>query len=119
MSFETSFEKMILREGGYVLHKIKHDRGGSTYAGIARNFWPTWEGWKHLDKGEKPPKSLVKAFYKTHFWDKIKGDALHEEVAETIFDFAVNAGVKTASKLAQNTVGATVDGFIGRQSIAL
>ncbi|MDY7026631.1 MAG: putative peptidoglycan-binding domain-containing protein, partial [Pseudomonadota bacterium] len=40
-------------------------------------------------------------------------------VAETIFDFAVNAGVKTASKLAQNTVGATVDGFIGRQSIAL
>ena len=38
--FLPAFEQMIRDEGGYTLHTIPGDRGGQTYAGIARNFNP-------------------------------------------------------------------------------
>ena len=40
--FLQACERMIVNEGGYVLHTVKNDRGGQTYAGIARNAWPKW-----------------------------------------------------------------------------
>ena len=48
--FEQAFEKMIRNEGGYLLHKVSGDRGGQTYAGIARNFYPDWDGWDLIDR---------------------------------------------------------------------
>lgn len=36
--FAVAYERMIRNEGGYVLHQVAGDRGGQTYAGIARNF---------------------------------------------------------------------------------
>ena len=41
--FKVAFAKTIRFEGGYVNHKA--DKGGETYKGIARNFWPKWKGW--------------------------------------------------------------------------
>ncbi len=38
--FLQAYERMIVNEGGYVLHTVQNDRGGQTYAGIARNAWP-------------------------------------------------------------------------------
>lgn len=38
--FNPAFEAMIKDEGGYVLHNVEGDRGGMTYAGIARNMNP-------------------------------------------------------------------------------
>ncbi|MFQ5597622.1 MAG: putative peptidoglycan-binding domain-containing protein [Nitrospiria bacterium] len=37
----------------------------------------------------------------------------HQAVAESVFDFSVNAGIQTASKLAQKAAGAKQDGKIG------
>jgi len=37
-NFEPCFEKVIKLEGGYKLHNVKGDKGGITYAGIARNY---------------------------------------------------------------------------------
>ena len=34
-------------EGGYANNSA--DTGGETYAGIARNYWPKWQGWKYID----------------------------------------------------------------------
>lgn len=120
-NFEQSFEFMIKNEGGYILHKTEGDRGGQTYAGIARNFWPKWEGWKLIDNEEMDNPSLtqlVKEFYIENFWNRVKGDLIKEPaVSKTIFDFAVNAGVRTASKLSQLVVGATPDGIIGPKTI--
>ena len=119
--FNLSFEKMIRNEGGYKLHKVEGDRGGETYAGIARRYHPTWEGWVYIDAGdlENPKLSQsVRGFYKVQFWSRIKADGIKEQsVAESIFDFAVNGGVKTASKLAQLVVDATPDGVIGPKTI--
>ncbi|VAX29411.1 hypothetical protein MNBD_NITROSPIRAE01-400 [hydrothermal vent metagenome] len=120
-NFSPAFEKMIRNEGGYVLHEVKGDRGGQTYAGVARKFHPNWGGWSYIDQGDTDNPALseaVRAFYEKNFWDRIKGAKIKDQnVAETIFDFAVNAGVKTASKLVQLVVGAVPDGIIGPNTI--
>ena len=121
-NFREAFEFMIKNEGGYILHKVEGDRGGQTYAGIARNFWPKWEGWGIIDDDDMDNPQLtglVRDFYRKNFWDKIHGDEiLNDEVSTTIFDFAVNAGVKIASKLAQIVVGATPDGMVGKVTVS-
>jgi len=116
--FLPAFERMIVNEGGYVLHTVAGDRGGMTYAGIARNFHPSWQGWKVIDQGETPPAELVRQFYRSNFWAPLRlDDVEHQEVAGNLFDFGVNAGLSTAAKLAQLVVGATPDGKIGAKTL--
>lgn len=110
---------MIRNEGGYVLHKVEGDRGGMTYAGIARNMHPGWRGWVNIDNGDQVPAQLVRDFYREQFWAPIKGDQINSQViAQSIFDFNVNAGA-VARKLAQLVVGATPDGAFGDKTISL
>jgi lysozyme family protein len=117
-SFESAFDKMMEDEGGYVLHEVPGDRGGMTYAGIARKMNPNWEGWQHIDYTETPPTQLVRDFYKTNFWNKIRGDEIESDViASSIFNFAVNTGVSVASKLAQICVKTAPDGSIGPKTV--
>lgn len=115
--FLPAFEKMIRDEGGYVLHEVEGDRGGMTYAGIARKMNPDWPGWAHLDRKETPPSELVRQFYREGYWTPIRGDELPQKVAESIFNFAVNTSAPkrpaVAIKLAQIVVGATPDGAFG------
>lgn len=117
--FLPAFERMIVNEGGYVPHTVAGDRGGMTYAGIARNFHPSWQGWKVIDQGETPPAELVRQFYRSNFWAPLRlDDVEHQEVAGNMFDFGVNAGLSTAAKLAQLVVGVTPDGKVGAKTIA-
>lgn len=110
---------MIRNEGGYVLHDVAGDRGGMTYAGIARNMNPQWVGWPLIDAKQDVPAQMVRDFYKAHFWDSIRGDSLqHQATATTIFDFHVNTG-RPARVLAQIVVGATPDGQIGPRTVEL
>lgn len=119
--FNNAYEKMIRNEGGYKLHTIKGDRGGQTYAGIARKYHPTWAGWLYIDSGDLDNIELtqkVRGFYRDHFWDRISGDHIESQLtAETLFDFAVNAGYKTAIKLVQVVVNATPDGIMGPKTL--
>lgn len=112
--FLPAFEQTILAEGGYQLTNISSDRGGMTYAGVARNAWPQWPGWSYIDQGDTPPAEMVRQFYRQNFWEPLGLTALNSQrVAQSLYDFAVNAGVSTAAKLAQIVVGATPDGKIG------
>ena len=116
--FLPAFERMIVNEGGYVMHTVKDDRGGATYAGIARAFHPNWQGWRFIDQGESPPADLVRQFYRSQFWHPLRLDEVtHQEVAANIFDFSVNAGISTAAKLAQLVAGTTPDGKIGAKTL--
>jgi len=119
--FDPAFEIMIRNEGGFRLTDIPGDRGGQTYAGIARNFHSAWPGWAHIDAGRLDSPDLskqVRDFYKTQFWDRVSGDAIREQkIAEAIFDFAVNAGVGTSAKLAQLAVDVVPDGRIGAKTL--
>lgn len=121
--FAPAFEAMIRDEGGYVLHNVAGDRGGQTYAGIARNFNGAWPGWSFIDRGEIPPSDLVRDFYRAGYWTPIMGDRIeHQAVASTLFGFAVNTSAPgrptVAVKLAQIVVGATPDGAFGERTLA-
>lgn len=121
--FLPAFEQMIQDEGGYMLHTIPGDRGGQTYAGIARNFNPDWEGWEFVDRRETPPTPMVRNWYHANYWIPIAGDHLtHQAVASSIFNFAVNSSAPgrptVAVKLAQLVAGATPDGSLGPRSVA-
>jgi len=120
--FYPAFEAMIQDEGGYKLHTIDGDRGGMTYAGIARNFNPTWEGWAFIDRNETPPTPMVRSWYHANYWTPICGDSIVSQViASSIFNFAVNSSAPgrpaVAVKLAQLVVGATPDGSFGQRTL--
>lgn len=126
--FIKAFQKTIANEGGYV--NDPDDPGGETYKGISRKNFPQWLGWQIIDVLKKQPDFLlsleksaeireeVGTLYLSQFWTKIKGDEIKDQaVAESIFDFSVNAGVVPASVMLQNIVGTTADGVVGEKTI--
>ncbi|WP_051311426.1 glycoside hydrolase family 108 protein [Zooshikella ganghwensis] len=119
--FNPAFDTMIRNEGGYINHCVSGDKGGQTYAGISRKFHPYWSGWAILDKNDMNNAKLtemVYTFYQQAFWQKMKGDEIHnQQIATSIFDFSVNSGIKTAVKLAQVVVSTTPDGILGQQTL--
>jgi len=118
--FLEAFERTMKLEGGYTLHNVAGDRGGMTYAGIARNFHPTWPGWALIDSGRQDPDltRMVRDFYFTNFWQKVRGPEIKDQqVANHIYDFAVNAGPGSAIKLAQIAFRLTPDGVIGPKTL--
>jgi lysozyme family protein len=116
--FLPAFEKMIIAEGGYKLTNIPGDMGGQTYAGISRRFHPDWAGWPFIDRGEIPPSDLVRGFYRVKFWEVVRGASIvRQDIAESLFSFAVNAGQGTAIKLAQIVAGVTPDGSVGPKTL--
>lgn len=133
---KANFDKWFNRElraleGG--LANLEGDAGGFTVFGIARNFWPDWEGWPIVDKEvakfkklnrpvEEYPlfKSLeepLKTFYREEFWNPIKADSLPSGVDTFIMSAAIHNGIKPAIKILQKTVNTTVDGIIGDKTI--
>jgi lysozyme family protein len=117
--FEPAFDQMLKNEGGYVLHDVAGDRGGMTYAGIARNMNADWAGWELIDRKEFSSEltAMVRDFYRDAYWRPIRGDDLPQEIAESIFDFGVNSGTRTAVKLAQLVVGSQPDGVLGPKTV--
>ncbi len=126
--FRKAFEQVIKNEGGYV--NDPDDAGGETYKGIARNRNGAWPGWVNVDLLRQQPnfpqsldndielQSLVKELYQSEYWHRVRGDKIGEQaIADSIFDFAVNAGVVMSSRLAQLSCGAVVDGVIGNKTI--
>lgn len=126
--FAIAYEKVLAHEGGYV--NDPDDPGGETYRGVARKMHSKWEGWVLVDilktkqgfpaslDNDLELQELIKTFYRTVFWDRVHGDEIDDQdVAISIFDFAVNAGLGTSASLAQMVVGAKTDGIIGPKSI--
>lgn len=115
MKFEDAYNKLIKYEGGYV--NDPDDKGGETYKGIARNFHSNWEGWQVIDKLKTNPDykkilnspnfnlldNATKKFYKEKFWDIFESDELPYEIAEEIFEIAVNTGIARATIIIQTT----------------
>ena len=127
--FKTALEATLKHEGGYAFDP--QDPGGETYKGIARERNPKWKGWMKVDllrRAQGFPRNLdqddelqrlVGELYELNYWHKIQGDEIaDQDMAEAIFDFAVNAGPITSAKLAQATVGAEPDGVIGPDTVA-
>jgi len=127
--FTQAFQLVIANEGGY--GNDPDDPGGETYKGVARKIFSKWDGWTkvdmlkqqsgfpgNLDQDEELQQDVLH-FYQVNFWDRMNGDQISDQgIANSIFDFGVNAGVSTSASLAQLVIGATADGVIGPDSIA-
>ncbi|MEI6752970.1 MAG: glycosyl hydrolase 108 family protein [Paludibacter sp.] len=122
--FNISLQKILAHEGGYV--NDPDDTGGETYKGVARAMNSKWEGWVRVDVAKTQsgfPANLekdselqdaVSSFYQVNYWDAFCADSIeNQQVADSIFDFAVNAGVRTSASLAQLVVETQADGVIG------
>jgi len=115
-SWDASFEMVLKHEGGYV--NDPRDPGGRTNLGVTQR---AWEAWLVRTVTESDMRALtpdtVKPFYKTMYWDKIKGDQLPAGVDYAAYDLAVNSGVRRAAKYLQEIAGVVADGAIGPKSL--
>ena len=88
-----------------VLSNVSTDRGGQTFGGISRIHHPNWQGWMLIDSGDTRSERLLdlhRAFFKDNFWDRLRLDDVEDqEVAEKIYDAAVNCGTGMATRWAQ------------------
>lgn len=127
--FDRAYGEVLKNEGGYVNHPA--DRGGETYKGIARNMQRNWAGWAVIDSEKSQAmfpgrleqnaelQRLVKEFYRTQFWNAVKGDSItHQSVANMLFDFSVNMGISAGVTLVQRACTilnktVSVDGVVG------
>lgn len=116
-NFEIAFDRTIENEGGYTPHQVNGDNGGYTFAGISQKHNPNWAGWQLFDEQNtdmQELKKLVKELYREKYWNAANLDDINNDlVAYNIFDFGVNAGIKTATRIAQAAVGTKPDGIIG------
>lgn len=126
--FNISIKELIEEEGDYVNHPS--DSGGETYKGISRRYHPNWKGWHLIDivkdtgnfpkglENAAPLKSAVKEFYLVNYWNKILGDEIQDQrIANIIFSYSVNQGLKTTVKNVQKVLGVVVDGQFGPNTL--
>lgn len=136
-NFTIALEKTLSYEGFY--SNDPDDSGKETIYGISRVNHPTSSLWTEVDNyktmvdittksGLSQFKKLcdncytlqqeVQRIYMKNYWYKIKGDFLADQSnANNLFDFAVNAGVSTAVKIAQKLVGVPIDGIFGTKTL--
>lgn len=126
--FKISLQKTLAHEGGYV--NDPDDLGKETYSGISRNNHPDWNGWLLIDNAKKLSgfphllvndielQKQVELFYLYEFWLRLKADDIQNQTsADSIFDFAINAGTSTSVQLVQSIIGTKADGIIGEQTL--
>lgn len=136
MSFKKSFDEMLnleLSSPYNALHKNKWENG-YTFMGVYEGAHPSWKGWELIYRTLELYKDLEKAsyecyqniflidlvekFYKENFWDKLRLDELKSNrIADLIFKFAVNVGIKRAVRYAQMIANVRLDGIIGANTI--
>lgn len=112
-NFETAFELVIKKEGGYV--NDPYDKGGETKYGISKSAYP------NLDIKNLTLEKAKQIYYKD-YWLKSKANKMPARLALIHFDTAVNTGVKTAGKILQRALNRQgfnliVDGIVGNKTL--
>lgn len=109
MNFDDAFDKLIGLEGGYANHPS--DPGGETMWGVTARVARAHGyqgGIRFLSR------DIAKAIYRTDYWDPIRADSLPERLRYTVFDAAVNSGVKQAVRWLQRSLDEVgEDGVLG------
>lgn len=113
------FDEAYLETGGHegVYSNDPDDPGGETVFGIARKHHPKWPGWKWVDEHKRHPADFkqriagdpriietAKDWFKSRFWDPVRGDEIPAEIAKELYDTAVNMGPPTAVRFLQEAL---------------
>lgn len=121
MTFEDAIGFVLEKEGGFTLNQ--KDAGNWTGGQVGKGLL---KGTKYgISAASYPDEDIrnltldrVRYLYRRDFWNKIKADSLPKTIRLHVFDFAVNAGVYSATKRLQESAGVTADGEIGPKTIA-
>ena len=116
--FNIAYNPVRTFEGDWC--DVPGDKGGETYAGIARAFFPDWH---FIDAAKAHPsfqqgslafsrhlttlpnlEDLVTAFYRVQWWDKMGLARWPQLVANELFEQAVNLGRGGSGKLLQRSL---------------
>jgi lysozyme family protein len=115
--FERCLDIVLAHEGGFVRNPF--DPGGASNFGITRR---TLARARRRDAGDEDVRQLSKreagTIYRRFYWDAIRASEMPAGVALAVFDFAVNSGVRRASRLLQSILNADVDGVVGPRTLA-
>ncbi len=134
-NFNDALDKTLIFEGFY--SNIAKDNGGETYCGVSRRSFPDWVGWNAVDKFKSEfgqpvynqeiteADKYVEEFYRKTFWFHIKGDEIkNQNLANLIFDVAVNCGTRFSVLIAQEVLrdcfgflDITLDGKVGHKTL--
>ena len=124
--FRLFFDRLMEEEGGYTDHPA--DKGGPTKYGITLAEWikkgydKDHDGDIDKDDVKLIDKTDAYKICKADYWDPLRADEIaNQSVADFIFDWGFNSGIKTAAKYVQRTLGfsnGNVDGVIGDHTIA-
>lgn len=110
--FIDAFNQTEKNEGKDIWTKISGDAGGETWSGISREANPNWKGWKIIDavpgkkSGQKIStpelETLKRELYEQNYWAPVWGDRIkNQDVANDMYDTAVNCGVSMSIKLSE------------------
>lgn len=137
MTLRTALDRLLGIEGAYSDHPA--DKGGETFCGISRVYWPAWSGWGVVDKykgqGQTPRRTpildqLVSAFYDEHFWGPSGAGRVGSDlVAWELFEAAVNCSLHQSGIFLQDALNLlnrsgkawpelVLDGKVGPRTLA-
>lgn len=126
LRYDKFFEELMLNEGW--ISDDKFDKGGHTIAGITKKYH--LEAHHNLqymiDKNynKETIMAFIKSFYYVNYYNKLYDKIIDSSLAFKIFDFGVNAGIRTSIKLLQKTYNKyepeskiSVDGIFGENTL--
>lgn len=130
ISFDESFENLMISEGGYSNHP--NDHGGATKYGISLAFLKK-NGLDLTKDGIVDDKDIealtieqTKKIYYEYFWCPSGVERFNrQDMADKMFNISVNVGVIWAKKILQRAIRATLgeslsdDGIIGTETVKL
>jgi lysozyme family protein len=116
-NFSQCLDVVLKEEGGYT--NDPNDPGGPTNFGITIADLKEWRG---HDVTPEDVKNMSKAeaqeIYRSKYWNPMQCGDLPNGIDLEVFDFGVNAGIRTAVKTLQSVIGVSVDGSVGPITIA-
>lgn len=121
--FEQAYAPLRGFEGGWC--NDAGDAGGETYGGIARNFFPHWQGWNIIDAARSHSSfrqgagvfsrhlagipglaDQVEDWFRVEWWDGMGLTSLPQALANEIFEQSVNMGRGGAGRYLQRLCNA-------------
>jgi len=113
--FLPAFNNTIGYEGIYSCDPT--DAGGETVYGLCRRDDSKWAGWARVDhwktqpifpsnmKGDEILLNLAQEYFKNNYWSQIHGDDIsNQDIANLMFDIAVNQGDGNALEWLKKTL---------------
>ena len=122
--FKNALKKALKNEGGYVDNK--KDMGGETKYGISIRFLQSIDSTANKQTIENLTLDMAEDIYFKYFWlENNYQEISSQQVAEKVFDTAVNMGSRVANRFLQQAINIVIlsddklkeDGIIGSKTI--